>query len=360
MPWERDTESEKLHPCLPANQKVFFNGEWKNIEAVNIGDKNRYGVVSDITEHYAEKLVEIECDGNKTISTWNHPFLIKRDTNILWVNADQITTDDFILSLMSIYDLKGLSWKNHTKQHQRDILGTKPTKLENLGLSIALFGKTIMGKFLTGCKYTIKTLTKQTTTFQICNLSVPLNTNGCTQVVDLTMENGKSHVMYVENINFAQTNTGIFQEDVLQEKSVKNVISKNHSQQERFLLQKVGSVKIIKKQTKVYNLTIDGIPAFDTEIGVSHNTQKPVKLLEKLIKIFTDEGEVVIDPCAGSASTLIAAHRTGRASYGFEIKKNFFTDATKRPLTKLFNDIKGVPSLARGRLSDDTIIVKVF
>jgi len=55
-----------------------------------------------------------------------------------------------------------------------------------------------------------------------------------------------------------------------------------------------------------------------------HPTQKPVKLLEKLIKIFTDEGDVVIDPVAGSGSTLVACDNTGRKGYGFEIKKDFF------------------------------------
>jgi site-specific DNA-methyltransferase (adenine-specific) len=67
--------------------------------------------------------------------------------------------------------------------------------------------------------------------------------------------------------------------------------------------------------------------------GVSekiHPTQKPVKLLEKLIGIFTDAGDVVIDPCAGSASTLVAAHRLGRVSFGFEIKKDFFKAASMR------------------------------
>jgi len=59
-----------------------------------------------------------------------------------------------------------------------------------------------------------------------------------------------------------------------------------------------------------------------------HPTQKPIKLLEKLIKIFTDEGEVVIDPVAGSGSTLIAATNTKRNSYGFEIKKDFFKEAS--------------------------------
>lgn len=54
-----------------------------------------------------------------------------------------------------------------------------------------------------------------------------------------------------------------------------------------------------------------------------HPTQKPVKLLEKLIKIFTDPGDVVIDPVAGSGSTLIAANNLDRKAYGFEIKKDF-------------------------------------
>lgn len=59
-----------------------------------------------------------------------------------------------------------------------------------------------------------------------------------------------------------------------------------------------------------------------------HPTQKPVKLLERLISIFTDEGDVVIDPVAGSGSTLVAANNLNRNAYGFEIKKNFFKEAT--------------------------------
>lgn len=58
-----------------------------------------------------------------------------------------------------------------------------------------------------------------------------------------------------------------------------------------------------------------------------HPTQKPVRLLEKLVRIFTDEGDVVIDPVAGSGSTLVAANNLGRKAYGFEIKKNFFAEA---------------------------------
>lgn len=58
-----------------------------------------------------------------------------------------------------------------------------------------------------------------------------------------------------------------------------------------------------------------------------HPTQKPVSLLQKLIEIFTDPGDVVIDPVAGSGSTLIAATNLGRKGYGFEIKKEFYRPA---------------------------------
>jgi len=67
----------------------------------------------------------------------------------------------------------------------------------------------------------------------------------------------------------------------------------------------------------------------DTETPKIHPTQKPVKLLQQLIEIFTDEGEVVIDPVAGSGSTLLAAELSNRKSYGFEIKKNYFKEATE-------------------------------
>ena len=60
-----------------------------------------------------------------------------------------------------------------------------------------------------------------------------------------------------------------------------------------------------------------------------HPTQKPVKLLKKLIEIFTDEGDIVIDTCAGSGSTLIAAIELNRKAYGFEIKKDFHKKANE-------------------------------
>ena len=64
-----------------------------------------------------------------------------------------------------------------------------------------------------------------------------------------------------------------------------------------------------------------------------HPTQKPINVLKKLIKIFTDEGDVVIDPVAGSGSTLRACAELKRSCYGFEIKKDFYTKAKEKMIS---------------------------
>ena len=63
-----------------------------------------------------------------------------------------------------------------------------------------------------------------------------------------------------------------------------------------------------------------------------HPSQKPISVLKRLIEIFTDPGDVVIDPCAGSGSTLRAARELGRHSFGFEISREFFQAATEQML----------------------------
>lgn len=66
-----------------------------------------------------------------------------------------------------------------------------------------------------------------------------------------------------------------------------------------------------------------------------HPTQKPVPLLERLIEIFTDRGDVVIDPCAGSSSTLLAAANMGRRAYGFEVNREFCEKANGKVLRRI-------------------------
>ena len=63
------------------------------------------------------------------------------------------------------------------------------------------------------------------------------------------------------------------------------------------------------------------------EIPKIHPAQKPVGVLKKLIETFTDEEDVVIDPCFGSGSTARAALELNRNFYGFEINKEFYRRA---------------------------------
>lgn len=73
----------------------------------------------------------------------------------------------------------------------------------------------------------------------------------------------------------------------------------------------------------------------DNQTVKIHPTQKPVPLLKRLIEIFTDEGDVVIDPCAGSGTTLKAAAELNRHSYGFEIDRNFYKLAKEKMLSSI-------------------------
>ncbi|GAJ09477.1 unnamed protein product, partial [marine sediment metagenome] len=67
----------------------------------------------------------------------------------------------------------------------------------------------------------------------------------------------------------------------------------------------------------------------------SHPAEKPLKLLEKLITSTTEEGELVVDPFAGCASTLVAAYRKKRQFWGCEIEEAYWEEGQQRLLEVL-------------------------
>ncbi len=69
---------------------------------------------------------------------------------------------------------------------------------------------------------------------------------------------------------------------------------------------------------------------FNNEKKQIHPTQKPVALLEYLIKTYTNEGELVLDNCMGSGSTGVACVNTGRKFIGIELDVDYYRTATKR------------------------------
>ena len=64
--------------------------------------------------------------------------------------------------------------------------------------------------------------------------------------------------------------------------------------------------------------------------GKIHPTQKPVDLIEWLIKTYSNEGDLILDNCMGSGTTAIAALNTGRHFIGFETNENYYNESLKR------------------------------
>lgn len=61
-----------------------------------------------------------------------------------------------------------------------------------------------------------------------------------------------------------------------------------------------------------------------------HTTQKPIKLMRELVRLFTDSNELILDPFAGSATTLVAAYEQGRRCIGVELDEKNAEAAAKR------------------------------
>ena len=84
----------------------------------------------------------------------------------------------------------------------------------------------------------------------------------------------------------------------------------------------------IKESTYIGRYPKD-IIKFNKDKGY-HPTQKPVVLLEYLIKTYTNEGEIVLDNCMGSGSTGVACINTNRKFIGIELEEKYFNVAKNR------------------------------
>ncbi len=308
----------EFHPCLPAGQQVFFNGKWKNIEDVGIGDRNQYGEVRAKTEHEAERLVEIQAEGQTTVATWNHPFLVKRDKGVFWIEAEKLKPGDALLVS------KFLEEDTCGESLERDIYGFADPMEERECCTI-LSGKLSTVPSRRDTRYITGMGISSTITLKTSSLSHPLSTSGFTLVADLTNEEyGKSPAKFAGSSKNARQNIGI---------STKTggymATDADHAQSEKslktaeFALRMVGSVSTIQRRTKVYNLSVSPLPLFDTKVGISHNTMKPVELFDRCLRNSSEPGALVLDCFAGSGTTLIACEKAGRVARLMEIDPKY-------------------------------------
>lgn len=75
---------------------------------------------------------------------------------------------------------------------------------------------------------------------------------------------------------------------------------------------------------------VDIIEFKNSNVHNVHPTQKPVKLLEYLIKTYTNKGDLVLDNTMGSGSTGVAAVNLNRDFIGYELEQDYFDIATDR------------------------------
>ena len=112
-------------------------------------------------------------------------------------------------------------------------------------------------------------------------------------------------------------------------KMTEGVVRKRNDKGDDTVLSYRESHHITKYEYKNYP---DSILYYDIEMGKKrfHPTQKPVLLLEYLIKTYTDEGDVVLDNCMGSGSTGVACVNTNRNFIGIEKDYDYFCISEKR------------------------------
>ena len=96
----------------------------------------------------------------------------------------------------------------------------------------------------------------------------------------------------------------------------------------------LGTIITDNKDGKRHPKTIQ---KFCRDKGGLHPTQKPVALLEYLIKTYTNKGDVVLDNCMGSGSTCVACVNTNRHYIGFELDPQYYDIACKR-----LDEVEGV------------------
>lgn len=109
---------------------------------------------------------------------------------------------------------------------------------------------------------------------------------------------------------------------------------RNHGRRatEKFTNRCYGEMKMtpVRMADDKYPTSVIFIPKEHRTGAFYHPTQKPVALVEYLIRTYSDEGDVILDNCIGSGTTAVAAIRTNRRYIGFEIENEYCEIADRR------------------------------
>ncbi len=97
-----------------------------------------------------------------------------------------------------------------------------------------------------------------------------------------------------------------------------------------YSVRKITSVKREPYGEQVWNLTVEDDHTFQTAVGMSHNTMKPVELYRRAIRNSSDAGDTVLEPFSGSGTCIVACEELGRRCVAAELAPAYVDVAVKR------------------------------
>ena len=279
--------SEEVRDCFPetkSNGEYKKTGDWKNtgdgeIRTWDIGyDKlNKYAGQEGNASRFFKSVI-YQAKSSKSERNKGLDSIVLVDILRVW-NENNTTKEEKLIRLM----VTGISPKK--------VIGESGVQLKNANeWNTCLFGKHLMEKYQEDIKSITKTETNSITTSQILNWLIHLLTKEYTVGANLETGNGGNLVENAENSN---TLIITISEAMALALGVKDVVSGTQ-------------LKInVKEGSNI------------------HSTVKPIALMEYLIKMVTPKGGVVLDPFAGSGSTLVAAKQNGFNYIGIELTPEY-------------------------------------
>ena len=315
--WQiKKPQKNDLHPCLCPGTEVLTENGWRVIESLVDGDcvlaaDGVFRSVELVSSHFIEKCVfRLAVSGVESAvdATDNHPFLVLRDGELAWIEASQIVVGDEICSPKKVMSEIGTATGNEWNTTSSGNEISEPSRTDIASI--------------------ISTTTSKTITFQTYNLSPTLSTSGFTPVATSAMAFGGSPAALADHLNLLLQNTGISaQKDGLMDGAADPATSeKSYS----FVLRSVSSLEKINYSGLVWNLSVKDSPTFETRIGMSHNTMKPVELVERAIRNSSKTRDIVLDPFGGSGTTLIACEKSGRRARLIELDPKYVDVIVRR------------------------------
>jgi hypothetical protein len=342
-----------VHPCLHPTSLVMTPSGYREIDSISVGDlvlsaDGRFHSVEAVSRHpYTSRdlvCIRVSDTDMACLASDNHPFLVWRPSlgRVLWVRADELAIEDCTLTPVVVHGISdkpilndpwflvGLYLVRGSGISGSDVM----FHLNDSELRLVRASCNVAGHTVHGCGDMVK--------------GVYDSNRGVlgSHVWDLPVESARALVegFFAVGRQVTGISAGVLSQMFLLAKSVGYDVSIQRGELRlhdgsplvlehnghTYCMSKVTSISMEPYDGDVINLSVGGSPTFQTSVGMSHNTRKPVALMEWLIKHTSDRDWLVLDPYCGSGSTLVAAVNTGRDFLGMEQNETYVNVARKR------------------------------